>query len=177
MLRLFNGISSALLGGKGNLTVKADGMAEDELKHVFDSAWHSVLHHDWRKVYSPDPADTVSLPGIGPKVKIKSIKKEHTSGGEIWTFTNGFRVIYKKMPSNGDMYYMMAMNGGYGGVDGLGRGEGAFMSDYPQLCYISGLKGRDFKKLLRSLDMTMDTRVNPTNTMVSGKVPKKGCSC
>lgn len=173
MLRLFNGISSALLGGKGNLTVKADGMAENELKHVFDSAWHSAPHHDWRKVYSPDPADTVSLPGIGPKVKIKSIKKEHTSGGEIWTFTNGFRVIYKKMPSNGDMYYMMAMNGGYGEVDGLGRGEGAFMSDYPQLCYISGLKGRDFKKLLRSLDMTMDTRVNPTNTMVSGKVPKK----
>lgn len=172
MLRLFNGISSAIIGAKGNLVVSADGMPEEELGHAFDSVWNSALHSDCVRVYSPDPSDTVSFPGAGPKVKIRSVKKEHTSGGEIWTFTNGFRVIYKKMPSGGDMYYTLAMNGGYSKVENLGKGEGAFMSDYPGLCYISGLKGRDFKKLLRSMDMTMDTKVNLTNTMVSGKVPK-----
>lgn len=172
MLRLFNRISSALLDGSRNLRVYAGGASGFDLRQVFDSSWTAVAAgSDINRQYQ-NASDTLAFPDYGPKVKIKSIKKEPVSGGEIWTFTNGFRVIYKKMPSGGNMYYSLALSGGYGGIKNLGRGEGAFMADYPDLCYIAGLKGRDFKKLLSSMDVTMDTDVNLSNTVVSGKAPR-----
>lgn len=172
MLRLFSGISSALLDGSKNLTVYAGCAGDFDVRSVFDSVWTASHGRSYIVRQSYSAADTLAFPEPGPKVKMKSVKKDHLSGGEIWTFSNGFRVIYKKMPTGGKMYYSLALSGGYGSINGLGRGEGAFMSDYPDLCYISGLKGRDFKKLLASMDVTMNTEVNLSNTIVSGMAPR-----
>ncbi len=172
MLRLFSGISSALLDGSKNLTVNT-GCADDfDVRTVFDSVWTASHGRPYVSQPSYSAADTLAFPEPGAKVKMKSVRKDHLSGGEIWTFSNGFRVVYKKMATGGKMYYSLALNGGYGSIDGLGRGEGAFMSDYPDLCYIAGLKGRDFKKLLASMDVTMNTEVNLSNTIVSGMAPR-----
>lgn len=170
MLRLFSKISSALLDGSGNLSVYTKG-TDFETRPVFDSVWRAGGRCTEIIQQSYSAADTMAFPGYGPKVKIKSVKKDYLSGGEIWTFSNGFKVIYKKMPTGGNMYYSLALSGGYGSISGLGRGEGSFVSDYPELCYIAGLKGRDFKKLMASMDVTMDTEVNLSNTIVSGKAP------
>ena len=62
-------------------------------------------------------------------MKIKSTGKDHLSGGSVWTFPNGFKVVYRNMPSSDEVYYTLALNGGYGGISGLSGGEGAFVSE------------------------------------------------
>jgi len=115
-------------------------------------------------------SDTLSFPGVGPKVSLRSSRKEPMSGGVIWTFSNGFKVIYRKMPSGGKLHYAYAVSGGYASVPDLEKGEGAFMSDYLGLCNISGMKARDFLKVLRLSGLTMEAHVNLSNVVISGQV-------
>ena len=140
---LFAGVASALI----DIDAKT---AEGEKKYV-------------------DLSDTLSFPGSGPKVKVTSDRKDPISGGRIWTFSNGFKVVYRKMPTGGVMHYSLAMNGGYGSIRTLSKGEGAFMSDYLDICHISGLKGRDFKDMLCLSGITMDEQVNLSNVIISGE--------
>lgn len=120
------------------------------------------------KVYF-NASDTLAFPSVGPKVKLKSAKKEPLSGGVVWTFSNGFKVIYKRMPSARVIHYALAMNGGYGDLPDLDRGEGAFMSDYLDLCTISGMKAADFRKALLLAGITIDAQVNMSNVIVTGQ--------
>ena len=117
-------------------------------------------------------ADTSSFSTAGSKVKIKSSKKDHISGGTIWTFSNGFKVVYRNMPSDGDVHYTLALNGGYAGIPDLEEGEGAFMSDILRLSEIAGMSGDDFKAFLQRYGITMDLRITMSNTLVEGRLPK-----
>lgn len=143
--QIFSGIASALID------MPSEGMS-DEPRPYFNAS------------------DTLAFPSAGPKVKLRSSKKEPISGGVVWTFSNGFRIIYKKMPADGVLHYALAMNGGYGDMQDLAKGEGAFMSDYPDLCNISGMKARDFKRTLLLSGVSMETKVNLSNVMISGQV-------
>ena len=117
-----------------------------------------------------DLSDTLSFPDLCPKVKVRSSKKDPLSSGTVWTFSNGFKVVYRRMPTARTMYYSLALNSGYGSVDGLRKGEGAFMSDFLDLCYISGLKSADFKRLLSLSGVTMDQKVSVTDITLCGEV-------
>lgn len=117
-------------------------------------------------------ADTSSFSAAVSKVKIKSSKKDHISGGTIWTFSNGVKVIYRNMPSDGDVYYTLALNGGYAGIPDLAEGEGAFMSDILSLSEIAGMQGDVFKAFLQRYGITMDLRVTMSNTLMEGRLPK-----
>lgn len=168
-LRLFNDIAMALLDSSANLTVRCNGDSL-VLRTVFDSVWRASVAKPGLHPSAMNMTDTVSFPGPSPKVRLKTSKKEHVSGGTIWTFSNGFKVIYKKMKSD-RMYYTMAINGGYGGIKGLEAGEGAFISDYLDLCHIAGLKAGTFKDILRREGISMDMTVNLSNTMIGGYAP------
>lgn len=117
-------------------------------------------------------SDTLALPGPSEnRTKVRISKRDAFSGGAMWTFANGFKVIYHKMPSTGRrLYYSMSLRSGFGNVSDLERGEGAYMSDYLDLCWIAGVKGTCFQDLLNLSGMTMDTKVNLFNTVISGHV-------
>lgn len=143
--QIFSGIASALIDMPSDV-------GSDALKPYFNAS------------------DTLAFPSPGPAVKLRSSKKEPLSGGVVWTFSNGFRIIYKKMPTGGKLHYALAMNGGYGDVTDLANGEGAFMSDYLDLCNISGMSARDFKRTLMLAGITMKQQVNLSNIMITGEV-------
>lgn len=123
-------------------------------------------------------ADTVlsvrklNLPGPGGRMKIKSTGKDHLSGGSVWTFPNGFKVVYRNMPSSDEVYYTLALNGGYGGISGLSGGEGAFISDIFRLCRIAGMKGEEFFDALALQGLVMNPRVTMSNTLIEGHLPE-----
>lgn len=127
---------------------------------------------DLMKDYSSSltPGDSVAFPDAGPKVKVRSSRKDPLSGGVTWIFDNGFKVVYKKMPTGRDLYYSLSLNGGYASIEDLARGEGAFISDCLESFWISGMKGERVKEMLRLSGMTMRTRVSLSNTVVTGKV-------
>ena len=114
-------------------------------------------------------SDTMAFPSGGAKVGMRLARKEHLSGGSVWTFSNGFKVVYKKMPTSGVLYYTLALNGGYGDIKDLAKGEGAYVSDYLKLCNVAGMKARDFAKVLQLSGITMDAQVNLSNVMISGR--------
>ena len=92
----------------------------------------------------------------------------------MWTLANGMRVIFKKMPVDDVIYYSMSLNGGYGNIQNLSRGEGAYLSDYLRFCRIGGVRFEDFQDLIRKKGMTMDCEVNLSNTIFKGHVPDDG---
>lgn len=119
---------------------------------------------------------TLNLPGPGNKVKIKSVRKDPLSGGSVWTFPNGFKVVYRNMPSSDEVYYTLALNGGYGGISGLSAGEGAFVSDIFRLSRIAGMKGDEFFDALQMQGLVMDPRVTISNTLIEGHLPEEKIS-
>lgn len=175
--RLFNDIIAALLDGSRNLVVRCPEMEDcQSLLSRMDSVWAANAASELVRSAAPNLRDTVSFPGVGPKVKIKSAKKDHLSGGSVWTFSNGFKVVYRNMPSEDRVYYTLALNGGYGSIPDLSSGEGAFLADYLDLCFIAGLKAADFKSILASEGITMNATVNLSNTLVSGYAPENNMS-
>lgn len=117
-------------------------------------------------------SDTIGLPGpFEAKTKIRMSKKDSFSGGNMWTFTNGLKVVYRKMNStDGRLYYSMSLGSGFGNIPDLERGEGAYMSDYLDLCWIAGMKGSYFRDLLDLSGMTMETKMGLFNTVITGHV-------
>ncbi len=149
--RLFNGIASALI-------VKAGAKYDDDDIDV--------------SIAEIDVPDTLFRPVAPLKMKLKSVKKEPVSGGSIWTFSNGVKVIYKRMNSD-RLYYALALNGGYGSIEYLGTGEGAFIGDYLKTCRICDMSADDFLRVLGKEGITMDMAVNMSGMTVSGSLPKR----
>lgn len=173
-LRLFNGIVSALLDSTKNLTIDyVQGRFQDaspDVKAVFDSTWRADFV---RLTQTQDAGIKVpELPGPGEKVKLRLTKTEPMSGGQMWTFTNGFRVLYKKMAAYDNIYYSLVMNNGYSSIRDLEEGEGAYMSDYLGLCRVGGLNNLEFKHFLASEGITMQSDVALSGTKVSGSAPE-----
>ncbi len=147
--RLFNGIASALIDSVGKPLAP--------LKEIYTDI---------------EMADTLLVPVTPLKMKLKSIRKEPVSGGSLWTFPNGFTVVFKRMASD-RMYYSLALNGGFAGIDGLGAGEGAFVADYLKMCRIAGMEYDDFVKCLAKEGITMDVKVGMSDMSVSGSLPEE----
>lgn len=173
-LRLFNGIASALLDRRENLTLEclSDRMSEncqEKVMNIFNESWERGTMTDTEEYMI---VDTIPRPQPVEKIKIKSTRKDHVSGGQMWTFANGFKVVHKHIPSERRVAYSLSLNGGYGSIRDLAKGEGAFMSDYIGLCRIGGLPGRTFMSVLEKEGIVMDVKVNMSNTIISGEVPK-----
>lgn len=171
-LRLFDNVASALLDSRRNLTVECSTAAGFEmdsamLRDVFMAAWEKGTD----MVCAPAP-DSLSLQGPLEKIRLRSTRKEPMSGGVIWTFENGFKVIYKRCDTGRRLHYSLALNGGYGNIRDLSKGEGAYMKDYFDHYRVAGMSGEEFRQALEMADMTMDSQVNLSNTIISGSLPE-----
>lgn len=172
-LSLFNNISSALIDPEKNMTlVYSPDVDKESVRNTFTSAWQAgSLDSDARgKRYKAE--DIPMFEYDGEKVKMKTDKTDHISGGREWTFSTGFKVVYKRMNTNGKIYYNLALNGGFGSVADLSKGEGAYFTDYFKLAKVKGIPAEQFIDALASAGMTMETYTGLSYTMVHGYAPK-----
>lgn len=173
---LFNAYASALLSGMEAPSVTWTGNADDYDEWfwpvVFESAGRGVSALE-KPVYhwKAGTKDTLAFWSEKNKVKIKSVAAEPVSGGEMWTFSNGMKVIYKKMNTAGRFSYSLMIKGGFSTVRNLRRGEGAFFSDMFGLCEIAGMPGSDFDKILKAEGVEMDCTVSTSDLRLSGSAP------
>ncbi len=171
--RLFNDIAVALLDKSENLVVNSP-LDPSEARSIFNSSWEEASSRAMEPM-NVNVSDTLKFPQGGGKARLRTIKREPVSGGEIWTFSNGFKVIYKRMQTN-RVYYNLAMNGGFASISGLESGEGAFVSDYIGTCRIAGMEAGSFMDILKMEGISMDMEVNMSNTIISGDLPKERVS-
>ena len=167
-LRLFNSISSALLDPERNLEVSyTHPMQEDSLRAIVKENWSSAKEFT-RKTYSSDDILPFEFYD-GPKLKVVE-KTDHMSKGLEWTFSNGFKVVYRRMPTGRRLYYTLALNGGFSSIPDLVKGEGGYVSDYFLLSRICGMPADEFIAVLASEGMSLDVHTTLNATMISGSV-------
>lgn len=167
---LFNDYVSALLDKDRNLTLLCTADFSTSLKDSISSAFDA----SWTKALAPlgqDGDDTLSLRRSFEKSKLKSEMEEPVTGGKVWTFANGIRVVYKQMDTDGLIYYSWLLKGGSALVPGIKAGEAPYLGDVFWLQGISGLNGYDFRNMLESNGIFMEVKVSLSDMTIQGAAP------
>lgn len=173
-LFLFNGFVGALLDSTRNLTLRYDvpyaGVDRKLMRDTFFEAWASSSPggQEYKGFFS----DTSSVYGPVKKSRLRVETAEPVSGGKMWTFSNGLRVVFKKMDTSGEFHYSLMLRGGIASVPDLNYGEGAFVKDMLGLSVIAGQKGRDFLSVLSANGITMEFDAGLSDMRISGMAPK-----
>lgn len=115
-----------------------------------------------------DLRDTLLLPG--PSLKKSKVKtgKELMSGGESWTFQNGLRVYYKRVPGAKRLYWALNVDRGYASADGLVPGEAAFLPELLKCRTFSGIDNRSLRDIMTATGITADAEVSLYSTTLKG---------
>lgn len=116
----------------------------------------------------PDMADTTRLNLPISKVRLKNDDTDKLTGGIVWTFGNGIKVLYKEMKTGGRMEYSIILNGGPGGI--LSEGELQFADDVLLSGRLGGMEGNNFMDLINAWGVTMDIEVGISETIIRGHV-------
>ena len=176
-LSLFNDFASALLDSRQALTIKLrtpDGKAPtDSVRAAFDYTWKAVAGLPvGESPYHMHYADTLTLlRPRGHKVKLTGSVKEPVTGGSVWSFSNGMKVIFKNAGNKGEFHYAFMMKGGYADVPGLSYGESAFVEDMMSLYNIGGMSYMDFRNMLEANGVILDTKVSLSDMRIVGHAP------
>ena len=175
--RLFNGIASAVFDQSRNLTIDlaAPRDSVDENQVLFDYNLAYLLGstvapgegYEWHR------GDTLGLPDRFPRVRIKSEKPEPVSGGILWTFSNGMRVIFRQIKGGGMFSYALQLNGGATSIPGLERGEAGYIEQMLRLYDTGGLTADAFQDMLRANGIEMETDVYIRDMAVKGSAPRQ----
>ena len=169
----FNSFVSALLGPSANLELSlacpsSSSTSAEALGKIFSSVW---LKDPAQTAFHNAAADSSKLSGSAMKVKLKSSAAEPVTGGQMWTFSNGMRVIYRQSGSERSFRYCLLLNGGYSEVKGLRQGEGGFVQDLFELYNISGMEGSTFRAMLEANHVSMSCEVTESDLRLSGEAP------
>lgn len=168
---LFNNFASGLLDRDRNLSVTCvcpdENLTEAELRKSFTDSWDEMASGSSVLVY---PLRALpQTPAPVNKLKVLSDKREYISGGRLWTFENGMRVVYKRMPTEGMTHYAMFIKGGYSMMEDIRKGEGAFLGDVLETFDIQGLSSEEFHYMLGAKGITMSSRVGISAMELYGK--------
>jgi len=174
---MFSRFASALISANENVTLtfespNATPQERDALEKAFRQSW------EWAKIdtLAKDDhrigfADTTAL--LMPEAKVKFLRSvpEPITGGEMWTFSNGMRVVWKKTAMKGEFRYAFMVKGGCSGIEGLLPGENAFVGDMLRLYDIQGMRGVDFRGMLRANGIEMTPNVSLSEIDITGTAP------
>lgn len=176
-LGLFNNYAKALLDNPENLNISWSG-SEDECddwtrETAFGLTWNAVSAAD--NIQYPwivSDGDTLMIGKKRSRTKLKSSSPHAVSGGELWTFENGMKVIFKQQPSpSKEFSFSMLINGGFSTVKDLAIGEGAFFSDMLWLYDIAGMSGYNFQKVLNANNVNLKSSVTLSDMRLYGSAP------
>ena len=157
-LKLMRGFSEALVSAP----------SEEEGSAFFAQGWNDGKAFTETSI---NFSDTLLLPGRTPKkLKHKLSRKEPLSGGEIWTWQNGLKVYYKRVPGAKGLSWGLTLNKGYAGLEGLVPGEAAFLSDLLKLTSVCGVSNSEMQDILAARGISYGADVSLYSTSLRGKI-------
>ena len=173
--RFFNEFTGDLLEQLSNLTLEYTGTPDSldrddalfyyNLDYLYGSVGPSGKDYRWHS------ADSVAFQWKIPKVRLKSEKPEVVTGGTIWTFSNGMRVIFKQVQGSGTFSYAVQLNGGLADVDGLKEGEGGYIGPILSTYDVAGIPASAFRDLLASNGISLAADVQLNGMSLRGSAP------
>lgn len=173
---LFNGFVSALFDSYENLSITVDApddaVSRDRILDAYMLPWSRTSEASKKMAYIPHAADTLKLAAPGDKVKMKSESADPVTGGTMWTFSNGIKVVYKNVKTMpGQFRFMFLMRGGYGSIPNLGMGEGAFASDVLYHFDVAGMSCGDFNMMLKANGIELERKIGVSDMRLEGSAP------
>ena len=174
-LELFNSYASALLDPLENITIGFDtpyAAVNTDLTELFTSSW--TAPEEAAEAGLTAKSDTSGVYRPSSKARIRSEAAEPVSGGRLWTFSNGMRVIYKRIPGSGRFSYAFMIRGGSASAPELLEGESAFVGDMLSQSCIAGMHGSDFFEMLRAHGITMEAGSDLSSIRIAGEAPSSG---
>lgn len=173
---MLNRFSSELLSPTENITLRFGLPSGDarrgELTAEFGRAWsYARLDTLDRIVCRVNYGDTLTLATADSKVpQVRSVK-EPITGGELWTYSNGMKVIFKQTSGSNEFHYGMIIRGGFPQINGLIPGESPFVGDMLRLYDVAGMQGHDFMNMLSANGIEMSHTVSVSSLQISGRAP------
>ena len=173
--QLFNSFSSALLTQLSNLTLSytaaPDSLETYDALFQYNLGWLQGWATPETKDYSWHRADTSGLEPTPARVRISSEKPEAVSGGILWTFSNGTRVVYKQIKGSEGFRYALQLNGGLSRIPDLKEGEGGYIPEVLSLYNTGGLQAASFRNLLAANGIEMETSADLNSLYIQGGAP------
>ena len=171
-LSMFNRFVSALLDPSRNLTVRFGTPSESldlkDLQSRFRNSWQVP---ETRRTYRVRSNDTLALYyPVDKKVKLKADIPDQVTGGRLWTFSNGMKVLFRKT-GDSQLRYTLMIRGGYTEVPGISEGESAFVGDMLELYDVCGMSAMDFRNMLEANGIKLDCKVSVSDMRISGTAP------
>lgn len=178
---LLNNYSEALFDHAQNLTLSLE-TGRDTLDHgaalnayIFDYL-QARLDTTAAQDYSWNAADTLSLNVASTRVRIKNERTEPLTGGTLWTFSNGLRVVFKPVKGSGRLSYAWQLDGGLARISGLKEGEGGYIGPLLNLFGVGGMKAGAFHEMLEANGISLDAHVALNGMDISGSAPPERLS-
>lgn len=169
--RLLGKFASELIDSTAYMTFSLpSGMSSEPLVDAFRTGW-SLGYEEALPPYPVPVDDTLGFPGIEDKCGIRLSRNDGVLGARLWLFSNGMKVAYKRMETEGMLYYSYVLKGGYSLMRNMKDGEGAFLSDMLSLYRIAGMDNADFMDMLAVNGASMKADVNINSISVSGSFP------
>ncbi len=172
--RLFNKYASALLAGEDNLTLQLssrDTLDPAEALLVYNATYKNGLIAPFEADYTWHGADSAGIDFTPPRVRLQKEKPEPVSGGTVWTFSNGIKVVYKEIKGSRMFNYSLVLGGGLSQIPDLQEGEGGHIGPMLRLYDVGGIPAPVFQDMLEVNGLSMNADVHLNSLVLSGSAP------
>lgn len=172
--RLFNKFASALLAGEDNLTLELsarDTLDPAQALMVYNATYKNGLAVPFEADYTWHGADSAGIDFTPSRVRIQKEKPEPVSGGTVWTFSNGVKVVYKEIKGSRMFNYSLVLGGGLSQIPDLQEGEGGHIGPMLGLYDVGGIPAPVFRDMLEVNGLSMNADVHLNSLVISGSAP------
>ena len=172
--RLFNKYASALLAGEDNLTLQLssrDTLDPAQALLVYNATYKNGLIAPFEADYTWHGADSAGIDFTHPRVRLQKEKPEPVSGGTVWTFSNGIKVVYKEIKGSRMFNYSLVLGGGLSQIPDLQEGEGGHIGPMLRLYDVGGIPAPVFQDMLEVNGLSMNADVHLNSLVLSGSAP------
>ena len=172
--RLFNKYASALLAGEDNLTLQLssrDTLDPAQALLVYNATYKNGLIAPFEADYTWHGADSAGIDFTPPRVRLQKEKPEPVSGGTVWTFSNGIKVVYKEIKGSRMFNYSLVLGGGLSQIPDLQEGEGGHIGPMLRLYDVGGIPAPVFQDMLEVNGLSMNADVHLNSLVLSGSAP------
>ncbi|MBO4465514.1 MAG: hypothetical protein J5748_02410 [Bacteroidales bacterium] len=146
---------------------------------LFNNFAHAFLGDEWTE--TERQAELKRYPILDEVLKtpiVRGIKLANTtidpvSGGKLWTFSNGVKVIFKPDRSADGFNFCFAARGGASSVRDIHPGESAYLTSALGLGRVAGIPTYDFREMLLAEGIEMSGKLTLEDMRIYGKAQKE----
>lgn len=176
-VKLFNNFVSAILDKSNNLALiceaESASLLKEEVLEAFSQSWDKTVSGSIRQNIISS-SDTTGLRPSKSKSKIKTVATEPVSGGQLWLFSNGVKVIYKRIPSSNHIfYYSWLVKGSYSRIKEVSGHDWAYFQDMLNLYNVAGMPSARFRNMLSANGIDLDCEASPSEIFIRGSAPSE----